>query len=125
MTTPTPPPARARRENHTSGTPGPWETDAGPSEHPLTFDAERNVYPPDHTQTGGHQYPGPIAVVAEDEDGGWSNYYKIAAAPALYEALEVLLEARWMVGTEPERFNAVIDQATAALALARGEESDG
>ena len=50
------------------------------------FDREVEIYPPDASQTGGHQHAGPIALVSVGEDGG-ANARLIAAAPELLERL--------------------------------------
>ncbi len=71
-------------------TPGPWELGRTRTilEYPRMcfFDREVEIYPPDASQTGGHQHAGPIALVSVGEDGG-ANARLIAAAPELLERL--------------------------------------
>ena len=75
-------------------TPGPWELGRPRSlrDYPRMcyFDAEVEIYPPDASQTGGHQHAGPIALVSVGEDGG-ANARLIAAAPDLLAACQAAL----------------------------------
>lgn len=98
----------------TKWTPGPWEWYSSNSYNRLGTADDYSVLL--------------YAVTYRDGVAGieWKNSadaHLIAAAPELYEALEELFDAEWMVCNDygGKRREIVIDKAEAALKKARGE----
>lgn len=87
------------KELEGKATPAPWDC-GGIATISITFDHERNIFPPDTYKSHGFQYSGPVCVVqanGEAEDAplitALRNY-----APGMIYALERLLECEYCGG---------------------------
>lgn len=108
-------------ETKTAWTPGPWWTDAAYDEDDLGCSII--AANPDHGPMPGNPTRGQVAfstaILPEDVETAQANAHLIAAAPAMAEALEQLLDDMGDDGLCV--CPAAKQQAIAALALARGE----